>query len=141
MQVQESFYRGNPLKSEARTLPGQTYNLAYTLLKKCGEASLFVPIRNMQYLAVLDSEEFIFVDSIVGRAISIAWQGFKPSGRGSLTDPVPYTAVYYHADAEEIMKRLQAEFFKALQLLAECQKQESDAQLLPFPDSKSKQSH
>lgn len=58
MQVQESFYRGNPLKSEARTLPWQTYNLAYTLFKKSGEASLFVPIRNMQYLAVLDAEEF-----------------------------------------------------------------------------------
>ena len=54
---------------------------------------------------------------------------------------VPYTAVYYHADSDEIMKRLQAEFFKALQLLAERQKQESDAQLLTFPDSKSKQSH
>lgn len=133
MQVQESFYRGNPLKSEARTLPGQTYNLAYTLLKKSGEASLFVPIRNMQYLAVLDAEEFIFVDGIAGRAVNIAWQAFKPSGRGSLADPVPYTSVYYHADAEEIMKRLQAEFFKALQLLAERQKLDSDAHLLPFP--------
>jgi hypothetical protein len=141
MQVQESFYRGNPLKSEACTLPGQTYNLAYTLLKKSGEASLFVPIRNMQYLAVLDAEEFIFVDSIVGRTISIAWQAFKPSSRESLTDPVPYTAIYYRADAEEIMKRLQAEFFKALQLLVERQRQENDAQLLTFPDSKSKQSH
>jgi hypothetical protein len=133
MQVQESFYRGNPLKSEARTLPWQTYNLAYTLFKKGGEASLFVPIRNMQYLAVLDAEEFIFVDGIAGRTIDIAWQAFKPGNRESLTEPVPYTAVYYHADAEETMKRLQAEFFKALQLLAERQKQESDAQLLPFP--------
>lgn len=136
MQVQESFYRGNPLKSEARTLPWQTYNLAYTLLKKSGEASLFVPIRNMQYLAVLDGEEVIFVDSIAGRAINIAWRAFKPSGRGSLTDPVPYTAVYYHADAEEIMKRLQSEFFMALQLLAERQKQENDAQLLAFPSKR-----
>jgi hypothetical protein len=141
MQVQESFYRGNPLKSEARTLPGQTYNLAYTLLKKSGETSLFVPIRNMQYLAVLDAEEFIFVDGIAGRAVNIAWQAFKPSGRGNLADPVPYMAVYYHADSDEIMRRLQAEFFKALQLLAERQKQESDAQLLIFPDSKSKQSN
>ena len=136
MQVQESFYRGNPLKSEARTLPWQTYNLAYIMLKKSGEASLFVPIHNIQYLAVLDGEEFIFVDGIAGRAVNIAWQAFKPSSRGSLTDPVPYTAVYYHADAEEIMMRLQAEFFMALQLLAERQKQEIDAQLLAFPSKR-----
>ena len=138
MHVQESFYRGEPLKSEARDLPWQTYNLAYTLLKKSGEASLFVPIRSMQYLAVLDGEEFIFVDSIVGRAISIAWQRFKPNGRKSLTDPVPYTAVFYHPDAAETMKRLQAEFYKALQLQAERQKQEGKAQLLAFPGGKSK---
>lgn len=138
MLVQESFYRGNPLKTEARDLPWQTYNLAYTLLKKSGEASLFVPIRSMQYLAVLDAEEFIFVDSIVGRAVSIAWRGFKPSGRKSLTDPVPYTAVFYHLDAAETMKRLQADFLKALQLLAERQKQDGVAQLLPFPERKSK---
>jgi len=82
---------------------------------------------------VLDAEEFIFVDSIAGRSVSIAWQGFKPSGRESLTDPVPYTAIFYHPDAEETMQRLQSEFFKALQLLAERQKQEGDAQLLAFP--------
>jgi hypothetical protein len=136
MQVQESFCRGNPLKSEARTLPGQTYNLAYTLLKKSGEASLFVSIRNMQYLAVLDAEAFIFVDGIAGRTIDIAWQAFMPGNRGSLTEPVPYTAVYYHVDAEEVMKRLQAEFFKAPQLLEGRQKQEGGAQLLSFPDRK-----
>ncbi len=135
MRVQESFYRGNPLKSEARTLPWQTYNLAYTLLKKSG-ASLFVPICCMQYLAVLDAEEFIFVDSIAGRAVSIAWQKFRPGGRASLADSVPYTAVFYQPDAEETMKRLQAEFLQALQLLAARQKQESGAQLLSFPDRK-----
>lgn len=135
MQVQESFYRGNPLKSEVRSLPWQTYNLAYTLLKKSG-ASLFVPIRSMQYLAVLDAVEFIFVDGIAGRAVSIAWQKFRPGGRASLADPVPYTVIFYQLDAEEIMKRLQAEFLKALQLLAERQKQESGAQLLSFPDRK-----
>ncbi len=132
MRVQESFYRGNPLKSEARTLPWQTYNLAYTLLKKSG-ASLFVPIRCMQYLAVLDAEEFIFVDSIAGRTVSIAWQKFRPGERTSLAEPVPYTAVFYQLDAEETMKRLQAEFLKALQLLAARQMQESDAQLISFP--------
>ena len=133
MVVRETFYRGAPLEREPRTLPWQIYNLAHILLKRSEESCLFVPIRSMQYLAVLDAEEFIFVDSIAGRAVSIAWQGFKPRGRESLTDPVPYTAVFYHPDAEKTMQRLQTEFFKALQLLAERQKQEGDAQLLFLP--------
>jgi len=133
MVVRESFYRGAALGREPRTLPWQTYNLAHTLLKRSEESCLFVPIRSMQYLAVLDAEEFIFVDSIAGRAVNIAWQDFQPSGRESLTDPVPYTAVFYHPDATETMQRLQTELLRALQLLAERQKQEGDAQLLAFP--------
>ena len=34
MVVRESFYRGEELGRETRTLPWQTYNLAHTLLKR-----------------------------------------------------------------------------------------------------------
>ncbi|HZV97581.1 MAG TPA: hypothetical protein VFF74_01190 [Methylophilaceae bacterium] len=136
MIVQESFYRGEPLQSEMRTLPWQSYNLAYTLLKQSGEDNLFIPLRSMQYLAVLDAEEFIFIDSIVGRAVSISWQKFLPHTRTSLTDPVPYTAVYYFENVLQIMQRLQSEFYQALHLQAEKQKLAGKAKVLAFPAKK-----
>lgn len=116
--VQESFYRPDELARETRSLPADTYNLAHTLLTQAAEPCIFVPIRSMQYLAVLDREEFIFVDREGGRCIEIAWQSFDPRGRTALTDPVPYQAVFYDPKAPDTMKRLQGDFNRALHELA-----------------------
>lgn len=110
----ETFYRPEELSREPRALPAQTYNLAYLLLKHGEDGCLFVPIRSMQYLAVLDSEEFIFVDGGGPRSMELAWQNFRPQQRVALTDPVPYEVVYYSDSAYSVMARLQSEFHKAL---------------------------
>ncbi len=117
MIVSETFYRPAELAREARTLPADTYNLALLLLKRASQGCLFVPIRTMQYLAVLDAEEFIFVDREARRMIEIAWHAFKPQARAALTDPVHYEAVYYAPQARTTMQRLQGEFRKALEEL------------------------
>jgi hypothetical protein len=118
MIVEETFYRSAEHAREARMLPAEVYNLAYRLLQRAGNGCLFVPIRSMQFLAVLDAEEFIFVDREGGRLIEIAWQRFKPQARRSLEEPVPYEAVYYSPAAAETMRRVQGEFHKALRELA-----------------------
>lgn len=117
--MEESFYRDQALASEARALPAAIYNLAHTLLAQCGRDCLFVPIRSMQYLAVIDHEEIIFVESATRPLIELAWQQFNPHARNAIDEAVPYQAVYYTPQATETMKRLQWEFFKALELLAE----------------------
>lgn len=114
MYTEETFYRPPELSREPRTLPALTYNLAHVLFKRAASGCLFVPIRSMQFLAVLDGEEFIFVDHEGGRKIELAWQHFVPQGRDSLEAPVPYEAVYYSSSAAETMKRIQGEFHKAL---------------------------
>jgi hypothetical protein len=138
--MEESFYREDEIGREARTLPAATYNLAHTLLahalRGCsGEGCLFVPIRSMQYLAVLDREEFIFVDREGGRMIELAWQNFNPRARSSLDEAVPYEAVYYLEQGRETMKRLQGEFFLALKQLAQKRSFQQPAKVLKLRDA------
>lgn len=114
MIIEETFYRPPELSREPRTLPGGTYNLARVLLKRAANGCLFVPLRGMQFLAVLDAEEFIFVDREGRRMIELAWQHFTPQARDSLDDPVAYEAVYYSPASAGIMRRAQGEFHKAL---------------------------
>jgi hypothetical protein len=115
MFTEETFYRPPELGREARTLPADTYNLAHGLLARATHGCVFVPIRTMQYLAVLDTEEFIFVDREGRRLIDIAWREFRPQARTALSDPVPYQLVHYSATAPGIVPRLHGEFRKALE--------------------------
>ncbi len=117
--MEESFYRDAEIAREPCTLPAATYNLAHTLLAQSGQGCLFVPIRSMQYLAVIDHEEIIFVDREGARMIELAWQRFNPQARSALDEPVPYELVYYMEKGRETMKRLPREFYAALGQLAQ----------------------
>jgi len=127
--MQERFYREREIARTPAYLPASTYNLAHTLLARAG-ACLFVPIRSMQYMAVLDAEEFIFVDSQNKAWVELAWQHFRPQARASLDERVPFEVVHYLPQAAETMKRLPAEFHAALELLAERQKPGMPASVL-----------
>ncbi len=130
MIVEETFYRRDEVAREPRTLPAETYNLGRLLLARAGDGCVFVPIRRMQFLAVLDREEWIFVDREGRRTIEIAWQHFRPSERAALDAPVPYQAVYYSAEATETMRRLQGEYLKALHELEERQPPVAGARII-----------
>ena len=126
-------YRDAEIASEPLTLPAGTYNLAQTLLARTSNGCLFIPIRSMQYLAILDEEEFIFLDGERKCWVDIAWQKFRPQNRTSLDEPVVYQAVYYLAGASGIMARLQAEFPRALNELAAKGRFAGSARVLKFP--------
>ena len=132
MLVEETFYRPAELDREARTLPADLYNLAHLLLARAANGCLFVPIRSMQFLAVLDAEEFIFVDREKGRMIDLAWQRFRAGERAALDDPVAYETVYYAANGGETMLRLQGEFRKALQSLQGREPARAAARIIPL---------
>lgn len=129
--MEEHFYREQEIVRLPAFLPAATYNLAHTLLARAGKC-LFVPIRSLQYMAVLDAEEFIFVDSQNKAWIELAWQRFHPQARTSLDERVPFDVVYYRPRAEETMKRLPGEFLKALQALAGRDMPAQDARVLPL---------
>lgn len=115
MQQTEVFHRGEEIGHEARKLPAVTYNTIRLLFDYSDTSAVFLPIRSMQYMAVIDHEEIIFVDGLSARrSIEFAWQQFKPQERSNLTDPVSYRFTYYSEKALETMKRLQWEFDKFL---------------------------
>lgn len=129
--MEERFYREQEIGRLPGFLPAATYNLAHTLLARAGKC-LFVPIRSLQYMAVLDAEEFIFVDSQNKAWVELAWQHFRPQARTSLDERVPFEIVHYLPQAAETMRRLPAEFHKALQLLADRDLPQQDAHILPL---------
>ena len=130
-------YRDQELASETRHLPATTYNRALTLLARSPAGNLFVPIRAMQYLAILDDEEWVFLDGARKCWVDIAWHHFRPQARVSLDDPVAYEAVFYQADARDLMVRLLAELPRALHDLAKKERVEGPARVLKFPAPKS----
>ncbi len=111
---EEVFYRSQEVARVARTLPAEAYGLIHRLFRRASGGCLFVPIRSMQYLAVVDAEEIIFTDGAGDRSIELAWQDFQPQLRSALTEPVAYQAVYYAQSAAQTMSRLQGEFHRAL---------------------------
>lgn len=116
MEIQ--IYYGPPLEQELRCLPAELYNLARILQARSPSGVAFIPIRSMQVLAILDVEEFVFVDSQYKQLAMLAWQRFRPQQRDSLDQPVPFEAMYYRDDAALLQSRLQPELFKAMQVLA-----------------------
>jgi hypothetical protein len=127
----ETFEREQPLQQTASALPAATYNLTRILLADSAAGCVFVPIRRMQYLAVVDAQEIIFVDSQHKRWVEVAWQGFRPQARQALDEPVTYRALFYTPGGAELQRRLQAEFHPALSLLA-ARRPTAPSSVLPF---------
>lgn len=112
-----SFERGEEIDREIRQLPAEYYRKILLLFSRSSGSDLFVPIRSMQYLAIVDQEEIVFVDGQGPRTIELAWRDFHPGEREDLRSPVTYTCVYYEDKGRRSMGRLQGEFLKALDLL------------------------
>ncbi len=127
-----SCYRDREIAREIRHLPAATYNLAIQLLARSKTGNVFLPIRAMQYLAILDDREFIFIDGHSKSLIDIAWQHFHPQKRETLEEPVEYEAAYYFEHSKDLMNRLQGEFHKALLAVSEKDKIEAPAKVLKF---------
>ena len=125
-------YRDSEIKREHHQLPADTYNLALTLLARSTSGNLFIPIRSMQYLAIFDLEELVFLDGERKCWIDIAWRKFHPQKRTALDEPVEYEAVFYSVGAEKLMNRLQAEFSNALKELAKKTTVDGPAKVLKF---------
>jgi hypothetical protein len=117
MLVEETFYRPPETGREVRFLPAPVYNLAHRLLAQSETGCVFVPIRSLQYMAVLDAEECVFVHREGRRMIELAWRDFRPGARAALTEAVAYDLVYYSSSGADTKARLQGEFHLALQAL------------------------
>jgi hypothetical protein len=141
----EVFFRPEETARERVTLPAELYNRCRLLLARCSRPHVFVPIRSMQYQAVIDTGEIIFVDNQGyavrdgrgGRLIVLAWQvAHDGPPRASLAEPVPIEIIYYGSETHDTHRRLMSEFPRALSLYEAKQQRESGgyrtAAILPF---------
>lgn len=125
--VKEIFFLSDELGRDKWTIPAEIYNVSRTLLSRSEYSSVFVPIRTLQFLAVITESEIVFVDSQAyayseeegegGRLIMVDWKFDHAQRRDSLNDPVPCSVGYYHTNSAEIQKRLVREFRDSLLLL------------------------
>lgn len=125
-------FRDQAIHRETRSLPAETYNLARRLQARSPSGVAFIPIRSMQVLAILDRDEFVFLDSQHKTWAMVAWQRFRADEREALDEPVSFQAVCYEADGLEAMKRLPREFHQALLALAAKDKVDGPARVLKF---------
>jgi len=121
----ETFFLPEEVEREEWMVPSDIYNLYHSLQVRSETGNVFVPIRSMQFMAVLDKDEIIFVDSqsyavahnVGGRLILVAWQFDGSHERGALMDPVPCQLVFYQQKNNELQLRLISEFRQAMMLL------------------------
>jgi len=143
--IRETFFRPADNSRESSALAATLYNDLQLVLKRSGSESLFVPIRSMQFQAVVESEEIIFVDGqggyayqdgVGGRLIRIAWRPASATRRESLDGPVPCEIVYYFPDLKEIQRRLMSAFPPVLRQILQQQREKAvqpvEPRVVPF---------
>jgi len=122
----QSFFTPDEFFCQKSLLLSNTYNLAHTLLNRSEASHLFIPIRSLQYLAIIEKNAFWFVDSMAyavrgdegGRLIRISWRPIiNTVQRDDLTLPLGCCVIFYGDDMQEIQNRLTSEFYQAMLLI------------------------
>jgi len=140
----ETFFIPEEVARARASLSAETFNLYRLLLSRGAQDHFFVPIRNMQYLAVITNHEILFVDSQDyavkdgegGRLVVLSWQTVGTGQRSALDESVPIEVIYYKHNAEPIQSRLMSEFPRAMkdiqQRKAELDDVVHNARVIPF---------
>lgn len=122
----QSFYTPDAFLCQQDRLLSETYNLAHVLLNRSHTDYLFIPIRSLQYLAVIEKEIFWFVDSQAyavkgdegGRLITISWSPVLIANeREGLNQHMGCHVIFYGKDMSEVQNRLRGEFYQAMKLI------------------------
>jgi len=141
----QSFFTPDEFLCEQSRLLSQTYNLAHVLLNRSESDHIFVPIRSMQYLAIIEKNTFWFVDSLAyavrgdegGRIIRVSWHPVSSANeRESLTQNMDCRVIFYGQDMHDIQTRLNGEFYQAMQIVDQRHREtiitESNVSILPL---------
>lgn len=138
MHTRETFLRRPAVNSQSFKLAATIYNTLRLLFLRNQEQPVFVPVRSLQYQAVIDRDEVLWIDSlggygycdgVGGRLITLAWQGLQQS-RHALHQPVILQRVDYQAGLDEVQRRLCSELGRSLQ--QQLDKQQPQAELNIF---------
>lgn len=136
MHYQEKFYRGDTLGTEICALSAETYNNMRRLISRHDGPQVFVPVRSLQYMAVVSDQEVVFVDLHIQRVTELSWSRFQANSRGSLSSPVSYSCAWHNNKAHERMQKITVEFAESLKTLLGKLRDKDESQtatLLHFP--------
>jgi hypothetical protein len=119
----ETFFLPDEVSRERWMAPAGIYNNYQKLYAKNPAEHVFLPLRSMQLMAVLEKNKISFVDNLSyahrdnkgGRIILIAWKFAAPQQRVSLVEPVPCDVIHYSDKNSDLQLRLVAEFRKSLE--------------------------
>jgi hypothetical protein len=128
--VTETFFLPKEVDRKSWLVPAEIYNLYRSLQARNHVGHVFVPIRIMQFMAVLDKNEIVFVDGQSyavmknkdgenegGRLILLAWQFPLSHDRDSLEDPMQCEVVFYDKKNSDLQLRMIAAFKEAMELM------------------------
>lgn len=119
----ETFICPAPLAKKNGPLAGAIINRCRVLRIRAGAPHAFVPIRSMQFQAVIARGEVLFVDhqggyaledGIGGRLVALAWRFPESIDRPSLDRMIPVETEYFRADGAILERRILSEFPRAL---------------------------
>lgn len=119
----QSFFTPDEFFCQETKVLSRTYNLAHVLLNRSQSSHLFIPIRSLQYLAIVEKNTFWFVDSLAyavrdnegGRLIRVSWHPLiSGNEREGLTQNMDCRVIFYGEDMSEIQKRLNSEFYQSM---------------------------
>jgi hypothetical protein len=119
----QSFFTPDEFFCQETKVLSQTYNLAHVLLNRSQSSHLFIPIRSLQYLAIIEKNAFWFVDSLAyavrgdegGRLIRISWHPLiNANQREGLNQNMHCRVIFYGEDMSEIQNRLNSEFYQSM---------------------------
>ena len=119
----QSFFTPDEFFCQQIRLLSKTYNLAHVLLNRSQSSHLFIPVRSLQYLAIIEKNAFWFVDSLAyavrddegGRLIRVSWHPvIKTNQREGLNQNMDCRVIFYGGDMSEIQNRLNSEFYQSM---------------------------
>ena len=119
----QSFFTPDAFFCQKMRLLSDTYNLAHTLLNRSNADHIFVPVRSLQYLAIIEKNAFWFVDSLAyavrddegGRLIRVSWHPLiSAHEREGLTQHMDCQVIFYGEDMQQIQTRLTREFYQSM---------------------------
>jgi len=122
----QSFFKPDEFSCQDSTILANCYNLAHVLLKRSQSDHLFVALRALQYLAIIEKDSFWFVDSMAyavrgdegGRLIRVSWHPIKtPHERDSLTENMDCHVIFYGQDMQQVQRRLATQLYQGLLLV------------------------
>ncbi len=128
--VTETFFLPKEVERKHWLLHADIYNLYHSLYARNEIGHVFVPIRDLQFMAVLDKNEIVFVDGQSyavaknkegenegGRLILLAWKFPVSHDRDSLMDPMPCEVIFYDKKNTDLQLRMISAFKQAMELM------------------------